>query len=261
MFDDFFKSVQICFSLNVGWKVYFCYLCSDNYFLPSIFTACIWYHSGEICSHCVLIFQLGVALRRYCHFAISSELGSMSLCHHNITKNPSHDLTLLPLSQYWRFHKHMAKSVKLWQLCIKAWKDKWIVNNTSGEDEFIDGFSFYHTIYQLDICIACDVMAYTFGTVSLCEAVITVLWFLLLIFDLLLTDVLSSGPVDENETKRKVQYRLSVYKKEHTIIFMQMSSTQDTNLHRIYNYKQNRSVIHRIMLSAKFPRKVKLLTS
>ena len=39
-----------------------------------------------------------ISLRRCCHFANSSELGPMSLYHQNISKNLSHDLTLLPLT-------------------------------------------------------------------------------------------------------------------------------------------------------------------
>ena len=38
--------------------------------------------------------------RRYCHFANLLGLGSMSLCHHNISKNPNHDLTLLQERQH-----------------------------------------------------------------------------------------------------------------------------------------------------------------
>ena len=45
--------------------------------------------------HCVMSFQLGIP-RVY--FANSSGLDSMLLCHHNISKSSSHDLTLLPLT-------------------------------------------------------------------------------------------------------------------------------------------------------------------
>ena len=47
--------------------------------------------------HSITIFQLGIPPGRCCHFVNSSGPGSKSLCHHNISKNPSDIFTLLSL--------------------------------------------------------------------------------------------------------------------------------------------------------------------
>ena len=49
--------------------------------------------------HCFMCdLPTGNSLRKCCHFANSSGLCFMSLGHHNISKNASHGLTLLPLT-------------------------------------------------------------------------------------------------------------------------------------------------------------------
>ena len=65
----------------------------------------------------VTIFQFGIP--KWCHFANSSGLGSMSLCHHNISKNPSYDLTLLSLPTIVR------SSLIICTLWARAWPYVW----------------------------------------------------------------------------------------------------------------------------------------
>ena len=136
--------LHLCVSAH-AWVNYFSWshklrACTDH--SPNA-TLKSWHASFRKKLDCVAIFQLGIPPQwEAAMLPIHQNEVSMSLCHHNISKNPSHYLALLSQPTTVAIspcvNQGMTISVRLWQLWIKAWKYKQSVNKSCGEDEFTD---------------------------------------------------------------------------------------------------------------------------